>query len=107
MTNYLYGENKGAVSLTFGEDIKPGMTDEELTWISNTYKLNLDSRNKQVTKDMGVYKECLDLITRSKNRNDVLTKYKLESLSKGMALKLHDRVMEFKVCEQKKFEDLD
>jgi hypothetical protein len=39
-------EDKGSFSLTYGEDIRMNMTDEEVMWISNTYKLNLDIRQK-------------------------------------------------------------
>ena len=105
--NFMHSKDKGVFPLAFGTDIRSGMSQEELGFIDRSYEMWLNNRYSNNQKEVAVYKECLDLVTRSKNRNAKLVQYKLETLPESMVTLLYDKVLEFKVFQQKKFEDLD
>jgi hypothetical protein len=103
----MYNKDRGSIPLTYGVDVKMGLTLEEQTHVDRSYDLWLQQRSTEAQRMNSLFKECVEALTRDKNRNEKVIQHKLEKLPEQLVGKVFQKVLEHKVTVAKKYEELD
>lgn len=104
---FMFKKDRGCITLTFGEDLKPNMLAEELEFINKSHEVGLVNRFEKNKARQASLKEAFELVTRTKHRNARLIDYKLHDLEECLVYKLRKKVLVHKAVSLKRFDELD